>query len=273
MREASHATTAIAAGELSTRLPEPRPHRARRARRAVAQRQRHGRVARTLAHARAAVPAVGQPRPAHAAHVDPRLRRGDRRRQRRPAASGGGHPVRGAAARTTGRRPARPGQAAGDDVHLAHRADRPAASWRIVAGRRCRARCRRASTFHAVHRGRRRCWSIADHDRLAQVLANLVENAGEVRRTRGASCRRVPSAAGRWSTVDDDGPGIDPHDLPHVFERLYVARHAAGARRELERARPGHRAATGHGDGRPGVGRRRSSAVGTTFGVRLPLVT
>ena len=34
--------------------------------------------------------------------------------------------------------------------------------------------------------------------------------------------RATPSAV--RVTVDDDGPGIAPDDLPHVFERLYVAR-------------------------------------------------
>jgi two-component system, OmpR family, sensor kinase len=64
----------------------------------------------------------------------------------------------------------------------------------------------------------------ADGDRLAQVLANLIENA--MKYARSAVRAGVASAAGTaiaW--VDDDGPGIAAADLPHVFERLYVARH------------------------------------------------
>ena len=64
----------------------------------------------------------------------------------------------------------------------------------------------------------------ADPDRLAQALANLVENSGRyARRVVIVSAR----AEGEWAvvTVDDDGPGIAPDDLPHVFERLYVSRH------------------------------------------------
>jgi two-component system sensor histidine kinase BaeS len=63
----------------------------------------------------------------------------------------------------------------------------------------------------------------ADPDRVAQVLANLVENGAKYARANVfVSCR---SDGGRGVlTVDDDGPGIAPQDLPHVFERLYTAR-------------------------------------------------
>lgn len=63
----------------------------------------------------------------------------------------------------------------------------------------------------------------ADADRVAQVLANLVENAAKYARTTVLVSAR---AEGPWATVtvDDDGQGIAASDLPHVFERLYVAR-------------------------------------------------
>lgn len=83
-------------------------------------------------------------------------------------------------------------------------------------------------TFHPVTTGSLPV--MADPDRLGQVLANLVENAGKYATSKVIVSAR---AADNWAvvTVDDDGPGIPAHDLPHVFERLYVARHAP-ARRE-----------------------------------------
>ena len=64
----------------------------------------------------------------------------------------------------------------------------------------------------------------ADSDRLAQVVANLVDNA-----LKYASTSVVVGASRSGSdavlVVDDDGPGIATEDLPHVFERLYVSRH------------------------------------------------
>ena len=63
----------------------------------------------------------------------------------------------------------------------------------------------------------------ADHDRLGQVAANLIENSLKYART---NVRISTTRDGVWAVlaVDDDGPGIPPADLPHVFERLYVAR-------------------------------------------------
>ncbi len=64
----------------------------------------------------------------------------------------------------------------------------------------------------------------ADPDRLAQVVANLVDNAMKY----ASSTVTIGTSLddGRATlVVDDDGPGIATEDLPHVFERLYVSRH------------------------------------------------
>ncbi|MGE0877894.1 MAG: sensor histidine kinase [Acidimicrobiia bacterium] len=65
----------------------------------------------------------------------------------------------------------------------------------------------------------------ADTDRLAQVAANLVENAIKHARSN-VTVRTAAEGSSAVLIVDDDGPGIAPEDLPHVFERLYVSRHA-----------------------------------------------
>jgi signal transduction histidine kinase len=67
----------------------------------------------------------------------------------------------------------------------------------------------------------------ADHDRLGQVVANLIENALKYARTHV----RVGTAVSvghpvLW--VDDDGPGIPAEDLPRVFQRLFSAAHRPG---------------------------------------------
>ena len=109
----------------------------------------------------------------------------------------------------------------------------------------------------------------ADHDRLAQVGANLIENALKY----AASTVTVTTAQdGTWAVlaVDDDGPGISGADLPHVFERLYVARHAPARKenssglglsivKELIEAMGGNVVAT------------QSPTGGARFVVRLPL--
>lgn len=65
-----------------------------------------------------------------------------------------------------------------------------------------------------------------DRAYLLQMLANLVENA--IKYTAGHG-RRVCVSTGAqgiahaWVRVADDGPGIAPEHLPHLFERFYRA--------------------------------------------------
>jgi signal transduction histidine kinase len=67
----------------------------------------------------------------------------------------------------------------------------------------------------------------ADPERLAQITANLVENALKYARStvRVDVDRRDGQVELR---VDDDGPGIPVEDQDRVFQRLYTARDAPG---------------------------------------------
>jgi signal transduction histidine kinase len=64
---------------------------------------------------------------------------------------------------------------------------------------------------------------LADDGRMLQVLKNLVENA--LRYTSSGGKITLGAHAGERVElrVSDDGAGIDPEDLPYVFERFYRA--------------------------------------------------
>jgi signal transduction histidine kinase len=69
-----------------------------------------------------------------------------------------------------------------------------------------------------------------DPVRVGEVLANLLANA--IRHTpRGGSVTVTvdPAPAGVAFAVTDTGPGIDPRDLPHVFDRFVKSADSGGA--------------------------------------------
>ena len=108
-------------------------------------------------------------------------------------------------------------------------------------------------------------------EQLGQVVTNLVSNAISHNRTGGSVRVTVAAAADAiLLSVSDDGEGIAPQDIPHIFERFYRA----------DQARSGSH-------GRSGLGLAITQAIisahhgtiavssvpgsGSSFTVRLPL--
>lgn len=126
-----------------------------------------------------------------------------------------------------------------------------------------------ATRRHVTVEAERGLCALADHDRLLQVLTNLVTNAIEHTGDDAditLSSRRTGGQV--VMEVHDTGPGIAPQDLAHVFERFYRGgtrdADVGGAGLGLAIAASLTRAMDGEIDvqSRPGAG--------TTFIVSLP---
>jgi len=66
-----------------------------------------------------------------------------------------------------------------------------------------------------------------DADRVLQALSNLVENA--LRVSPGGGAVRIVAEPGAVA-VEDEGPGLQPDEIPHAFERFFLYSRYAGSR-------------------------------------------
>jgi two-component system sensor histidine kinase MprB len=71
-------------------------------------------------------------------------------------------------------------------------------------------------------------WVVGEPPALERAVTNLLDNAAKWGPADGTVTVRLADGA---VVVDDEGPGIAPADLPHVFERFY--------RSEESRSMPG----------------------------------
>jgi two-component system sensor histidine kinase MprB len=61
-------------------------------------------------------------------------------------------------------------------------------------------------------------WVVGETGAVERAVTNLLDNAAKWGPAEGTITVRLANGV---LTVDDQGPGIDPDDLPHVFERFY----------------------------------------------------
>ncbi len=72
-------------------------------------------------------------------------------------------------------------------------------------------------------------FAMADHDAIYQILYNLCDNAVKFSKPGGVFSVSVLTRAGKqYITVYNEGVGISPDDLPHVFDRFYKSDRSRG---------------------------------------------
>jgi signal transduction histidine kinase len=110
-----------------------------------------------------------------------------------------------------------------------------------------------------------------DHDRMSEVLGNLLSNAFKFTEKGGeVELAAEPAEGGVVIHVRDTGAGIPPEQLPHVFEKFYQADNQRAASHEgsglgLAIAREIVRAHGGE------IAVESTVGVGTTFTIIMPI--
>jgi signal transduction histidine kinase len=69
-------------------------------------------------------------------------------------------------------------------------------------------------------------WAV--QDQIKQVLVNLFNNAGDAMPETGGTVTIATSSSGEAISIDvtDDGNGIPPENMPHIFEPFYTTKPA-----------------------------------------------